>query len=429
MADVHAISLNSKNPVDKRWNRNLGMKAVFIVLIGSLLVGSPVSADGIALDTKPWHVLGFFDGENAELERICEYNINQLETVDSALAKIVVVYDCTYQRSRDSSVRIYDISHDTDRTKIISNSISIGERDMGAADVLEEFLSKYLGNRNILIIKAHGYGIISPGVVKIGYNRPQDPLIISEVLSKRLDRPLEVLIFDSCNMASVEVAYEFKNLVSVMVASQDLMYYSFENIDGNTHSSRPGIDYIDLVLKLKPHSNSITVGKDVVSGFIEIVSKKDSLYNKATISALDLDSLDISVFKQISDELLRGMSTPVTRGLYLAALENTLESATCFQPVGRNSILTHYDVEDFLRILGNNLDKQFDSPVSTVIQSYSNSYVKKASGISLLFFRDLSRISPIRKKELFEKYSRSKFAKETGWGELMMTYHKYAKKK
>jgi hypothetical protein len=400
------------------------MKKLSIVLMGSLLICSSMLAEEISLNKKSWHVLGFFDGENAELEKICEYNINQLEEVDSAFAKIVVIYDRTYKQSRDSSVRIYDIKHDIDSTKIISNSISIGERDMGAADVLDEFLSKYLGDRNILIIKAHGYGIISPGVLRIGYNSSQDPLIISEVLRKRLDRPIEVLIFDSCNMASVEVAYEFKDLVSVMVASQDLMYYSYETIDGNTYSSRPGIDYIDLVLKLKPHSNAITIGKNVASSFIDTVSKKDALYYKATISALDLNSLDINVFKQLSAELLRGISDPKTRNRYLTALTNTLESAFRFQPIGRNRILTHYDIEDFLSILGDNLNEDFDSPNSGVIQSYSNSYVKKASGLSILFFKDLSKVSSGRKKELFEKYSRSKFAKETGWDKLMMTYHK-----
>jgi hypothetical protein len=162
----------------------------------------------------------------------------------------------------------------------------------------------------------------------------------------------------------------------------------------------------------------------VVTGFIDIVSKKDALYNKATISALDLDSLDITVFKQISDELLRGLSNPKTRNRYLTALKNTLESAIRFQPIGRNRILTHYDIEDFLSNLENNLNKDFHSPNSSVIQSYSNSYVKKASGLSILFFKDLSGISSVRKKELFEKYSQSKFAKETGWDKLMMTYHK-----
>lgn len=401
------------------------MKILTIILMATLLVCSQILAQDIGSIKKSWHVLGFFDCENAELESICEYNINQLEEVDSAFAKIVVVYDRTYQRSRDSSVRIYDITHDIDRTRIISNSISIGERDMGAADVLDEFLSKYLGDRNILIIKSHGFGIISPDALNIGYNTPQDPLIIGEVLRKRLDRPIEVIIFDSCNMASVEVAYEFKDLASVMVASQDLMYYLFETVEGNTYASRPGIDYIDLVLKLQPHSNSITIGKDVVSSFIEIVSKKDALYKKATISALDLDSLDIAALKKISDELLIGISGPSTRDRYLTALKNTLENAFCFQPLGRNSILTHYDLEDFLSTLEDNLDHDFERPDSIVIQTYSNNYVKKASGLSILFLKDLSKVSPARKKALFAKYSRSKFAKETGWGELMRTYHEY----
>jgi len=401
------------------------MKNLSIIFVVYLVFCSSLSAEEIAFNRKSWHVLGFFDCENAELEKVCEYNINQLEEVDSAFAKIVVAFDRTYQPSIDSSVRIYDITHDIDRTKIISNSISIGERDMGAADVLDEFLSKYLGDRNILIIKAHGYGIISPGILNIGYNSPQDPLVISAVLRNRLEQPIEVIIFDSCNMASVEVAYEFKDLASVMVASQDLMYYLYQTIGGNTYSSRPGIDYSDLVLQLKPHSNSITVGKNVVSSFIEIVSKKGALYNKATISALDLDSLDISVFTRISEELIRGVSTPSTSRRYLNALRNTLENAIHFQPLGRNSILTYYDIEDFLSTLEDNLKKNFDRPEAFVIQSYSNNYIRKASGLSILFLKDLSKVSSRRKKELFEKYSKSKFANETGWGELMLTYHEH----
>ena len=49
--------------------------------MGSLLICSSMSAEEITLNKKSWQVLGFFDGENAELEKICEYNINQLEAV------------------------------------------------------------------------------------------------------------------------------------------------------------------------------------------------------------------------------------------------------------------------------------------------------------------------------------------------------------
>ena len=71
-------------------------------------------------------------------------------------------------------------------------------------------------------------------------------------------------------------------------------------------------------------------------------------------------------------------------------------------------------------------NENFDRPVKGVIQSYSNNYVKKAAGLSILFFKDLSKVSPARRKTLFEKYSKSKFAKETGWDELMMIDQKYS---
>jgi hypothetical protein len=108
----------------------------------------------------------------------------------------------------------------------------------------------------------------------------------------------------------------------------------------------------------------------------------------------------------------------------MAALKNTLETASHFNPLGRHHILTHYDMEDFFNVLENNLNIQFLRPNFPVIQSYSNNYVKKASGLSILFFKDLSEVSSARKKELFDRYSRSKFAKETGWDQLMMAYHR-----
>jgi len=401
------------------------MKKLAMLVVGILIIICPVWAQEMKLQHKPWHVLGFFDGENAELERICEYNINQLEQIDSAYAKIVVAFDRTYKKSRDSSVRIYKIRYDTDASNIISDSTSMGERDMGKVEVLDEFISEYIGDRNILVIKAHGYGIITPPNLKVGYNSHQDPFIIREVLQKRLNQPLEVMIFDSCNMATVEVAYEFKGLVSVMVASQDLMYYSMDIGREKPYSSRPGIDYIDLVLKLKPHLNPVTIGKDVVNSFINIVSKKDALYSKATISALDLNHLDITAFKHIANELIHGIKNPETRNRYITALENTLEKAARYQPIGRNRILTYYDIEDFLNILEDNLNRSFERPVSCVIQSYSNTYVKKATGLSIFFLKDLSRISTARKADLFDRYSRSIFARETGWDKLILTYHEH----
>ncbi len=54
----------------------------------------------------------------------------------SEFAKIVVLFDRPYQPSRDSSVKVYIIKQDVVRTQIISYSISIGERDMGAGDVM-----------------------------------------------------------------------------------------------------------------------------------------------------------------------------------------------------------------------------------------------------------------------------------------------------
>ena len=399
------------------------MKIVFI-LIASFFISSSRAAIADSIISKPWNNLGYFDGEQADLERICEHNINQLEDVESAYAKITAIFDIPYKRNRDSSVRIYDIKKDNDRTTITSNSISIGEKDMGTFEVLDDYLSNYLGDKNILIIKAHGYGII-PGFAKIAYNTPLDPVVISNVLQKRLNKPLDVLIFDSCNMASVEVAYEFKNLVSVMVASQDLMYYLYDATEKNTLSSRPGIDYYGLVLKLKPNSKPITIGKDMVNGFMEIVSKQDAIYNKATISAIDLDLLDTAIFKRHAENLLKGLENPKTRKKYLSALKIALDEANYCKPLGRLMVVTYYEISDFFKILGSRLNEPFELPKTGVIQSFSNNHISSATGLSVLFFRDLSTIPPERKERLLRQYARSKFARATGWDHLIRTYYNY----
>ena len=89
----------------------------------------------------------------------------------------------------------------------------------------------------------------------------------------------------------------------------------------------------------------------------------------------------------------------------------------------KSSILTHYDLRDFFNILQERLGTYFNPKIDCVIQSYRTSYVGRASGLSILFFKDLSGTTAARKKQLFEKYSRSKFARENGWDTLMRKYH------
>ena len=393
-----------------------------VTLFGLLVFYACLQASEQALRKGPWNVLGYFDGEYADLERICDYNINQLEQVDPEFARITAMFDIPYTKNRDSSVRLYDIKKDHDLTRINSNSVSIGERDMGAPEVLDEFLSKYLGEKNILIIKAHGYGII-PGWARIGYNTPPNPIAINKVLRERLARPLDVLIFDSCNMATVEVAYEFKGIVSVMVASQDLMYYSMDATEKNTVATRPGIDYKGLVMNLKPNSKPITIGKDVVKGYMDIVNKQDASNNKSTISAVDLGILDVSLFKKHAEKLLNGLNNTETRQRYQSAISKALDEASYFRPLGRQRVATYYDIDHFFQLLELNLGEAFERPDTGVIQSYSNHFIRAASGLSVLFYKDLSRMAPERRERLLQQYSKSKFARDTGWDKLVRAYH------
>lgn len=75
------------------------MKELAVIPTFQLICASMLAAE-TTLNRMPWHVLGVFEGENAERERICEFNINQLEAVDSTVAKIVVVFNRTYKKAK-----------------------------------------------------------------------------------------------------------------------------------------------------------------------------------------------------------------------------------------------------------------------------------------------------------------------------------------
>jgi hypothetical protein len=186
-----------------------------------------------------WTIMIYLDGDN-NLEQAAITDINELESIDFSSKAINVIALVDRAAGYDSSngnwqnTRLYEITHDSDPSIISSNLLaSWGEQNMGNGSTLVNFvnytMSHYPANHTALVFWDHGGGI--DGVCWDDASN-SDYLSISEIASsirrakglledKGFDADIDILGFDACLMASLEVVYEFKDLAKYMVASEE----------------------------------------------------------------------------------------------------------------------------------------------------------------------------------------------------------------
>ena len=175
-----------------------------------------------------------------DLERFGLSDVNEMEIVGSTEdVNIVVQIDrCkgsegTTQEGNWSGARRYYVMQDDDRDNIKSPLIKeMGEADMGSANELAEFgrwcVEYYPADRYVLTIWNHGAGWQGISYDDQSYYHLTVPDVMTGVKSivdkmrelqpekKRLD----IVDFDACLMALLEVGYEIEPGVEIMVASQ-----------------------------------------------------------------------------------------------------------------------------------------------------------------------------------------------------------------
>lgn len=197
-------------------------------------------------DSK-WLVLVYLDGDN-NLEGAAIDDFNEIENalynLGDADINILALFDRTsiYDTSNDNwaETRLYQVMPDNDSDTI--NSILLknyGELNMGNPVTLSNFISyaknNYTYENLMLIFWNHGGGARSKDItlstsspltkaVCWDYTDDEDCLYLDEVqqaLSSKFDssNKLDILGFDACLMGTVEVAYEFVDIASYMVAS------------------------------------------------------------------------------------------------------------------------------------------------------------------------------------------------------------------
>lgn len=226
------------------WNR-LGVIVVWVAIV-MFMPGCGGSGSGDGGPT--WTVMVYLDGDN-NLEGAALADLNEMEaaTADPD-TRVIVLFD----RSRGNSLaqgnwaetRLYEIRHDTDPSVIASDRLTDptwleiygddgDELNMGREETLRDFVAfckaTYPSDHTALVLWDHGSGwappltgTATPGTKAIAIDDTSegDALSIKAVAGALAGQGVDVLGFDACLMAQVEVAWELRGSARYMVASQ-----------------------------------------------------------------------------------------------------------------------------------------------------------------------------------------------------------------
>ncbi len=153
------------------------------------------------------------------------FHINILERAGSNTGINVVALT---DEEGPNNTYAYYVRQDADEQTVTSPYMPIwpGERDTGSAYTLAQAVrwgfTAYPARLRWLDVNDHGHGAF--GIADDGRSGSTIPLpeLAAALRVGTEDRPLDVVSFDACLMATVEVAHELRGAAKILVASEDL---------------------------------------------------------------------------------------------------------------------------------------------------------------------------------------------------------------
>jgi clostripain len=348
----------------KKFKVSQFLLVLLIALLPIIFYGCPTP---IVVDTdSKWLVLVYLDGDN-NLEGAAIDDFNEMENalynLGDADINILALFDRTrgYDSSNDdwSETRLYQVMPDNNSSNI--NSVLLknyGELNMGNPVTLSNFISyaknNYTYENLMLIFWNHGGGARSKDITDTTSGSltkavcwddtdGEDCLYLDEVqqaLTYKFDssNKLDILGFDACLMGTVEVAYEFADVASYMVASMHTEQgdgWDYEKIFYGDSANCPVLTSADYET-ITPSEFSVRIVKSY-RDFIE-----ETYTNTAeTMSAIDLTK--VGAIKLNLDTLAVNLKN------YKAAFEGFRDNAIHFWTDDSDSIsYPYFDIYDLM---------------------------------------------------------------------------------
>jgi hypothetical protein len=226
---------------------------------------------------KSWTLMFYGAADNSLAADILK-NVNELEAVGSSDdVNLVAFYD-----SPDGAFRAY-LQRDEDLSQIRSAATDLGRIDSGVPETLIEFASwammNYPAQNYGLIISSHGEGALRQTALD---DTSHHAVLLSSLgvaigtIQSLSGRRLVFLGIDACLMQTVETAFELRDSIDTLVASEN-----FE--------SGPGWDYPSLATALRdrPTQSAAELAAQVVSDF----GMKYATVDWLTLAAVDTASM------------------------------------------------------------------------------------------------------------------------------------------
>ena len=215
-----------------------------------------------ALTPKKWTVLLYFNADNS-LEKYIYGNVREIEDAGGSDDNVnyVLMYDG--KRFNTGTVRgLIRSGGDASKLtleRVLGVGTQIGERNMGDPAELAGFIAwaktNYPADRYALILSAHGDGWKSYGPDETSKgSHGSDFLYMGELRTALRGQSFDLIGFDACMMAGIEVAYQLKEFTRYFVASEEVIPgYGFP------------YDTFAVALKQNPGWTGLDLGKNIVT--------------------------------------------------------------------------------------------------------------------------------------------------------------------
>lgn len=258
------------------------------------------------LKKKKWSFMVFINADN-NLEGAGIGDINEMEKVGSDENMNILVQIDRHEDSVDANntehvydvtngnwtgTRRYFIERDSNES-VVSSQVKrkLGEKDAGTVDSLTKFvkwsIDSYPAEHYYLIVWNHGGGLDGISWDDESGNHISAEQLMEAVASasKIAGKKIDIVNFDACLMAMLEIALQIKDNADIMIASEEV-------------EPGYGLPYTDILVKLaaEPNITPDELAKHVVKVYTNSYrlggSQAQRRAQSVTYSAVKLDKLD-----------------------------------------------------------------------------------------------------------------------------------------
>jgi len=371
-------------------------------------------------DPQKWTFMVYLDGDNKLETRAIDIFLRLASVGSSSEVNIIVQmdringYDARYENWTDCK-RFHVVRG---LTPILANATeNLGEVNMADPNTLKNFINwgmfEYPADNFCIVLFDHGSGsvkfsnssyIITP--LGVCFDETSGDVLTTPELSQALihfGEKIAIIFFDTCDVGMIEMAYQIKDYVEIMVGSEEV-----------TLAAGPYDDYLSGLI-----SNPSMSPNDFASVIVNAYN--DWTPSPSTMSAINLT--EMSTLMAETTNFAQKLSEK--ENLYVDAISNVLNKTEAYHGPYEGYYGYCIDLYHFAQLVYQSIyDGEIDAAANEVMDCISNAMIitretnrSNSHGLSV-FFPDT--------KEKYNKfrisYKVTSFATGTRWDELIEQY-------